>query len=730
MAISDDWTIDYTNRMIYHDSGTTVYEVWELYSWLMDEIDESGTIDDTVPMTAQTPTAYTLVNSWYINEKYYQSFEFLKGGAIKTEAWDASTYDNGIRVITFAGTYNDCVSTDIGKGVTGLTSGHTGTLLDYDNANQIWWIRVNNTGDVFDNTTETIDVDSGTGDGIISTGTNATGEALWTNIYTLGTIRDNTDMYVYQNNSKITAWWTEGHIDILAKVKQAGILIDYGTLTILARQYSTLYENFAVDASGGGRIPIPIGTADDLNNDTGYLSMVFTTASSDFTVGEVIDGGTSGAEGIVTSNTGTAPNITIEYYLIGDVTVDFHSGGAETITGATSGTTATSVSPSAAGPNTGTPATITVTFGGTNQDLSNGNGSRPYSVIIDCQQVALSTVYERLKYLTRRGATGDIDDGSQTVTGESYEAVGDYYIPYDTLAGGTFSEGGTLTSTDQTTFTGTITSDDDRGASDGFLIVRDVSGTVPTDGQNLTNGSVTASVDTASGTDPVATIAQTNDSPFGTFAGGKFFGARGVWITDYKTTDATNFELLDSEGELQTPPNDVPITITGVVNGTQCYVFDSTPTTYLLEEATTQEAGDKYYASDTHTYSGDIAVTVRAREMGYLPFETTGTISDSGISVTAVWLQDPNFKFVVSGESITFADADPDTITRAGNFATDGWLDVMSQVTVEGSTNNDGTYEIASVATSVLTLEASETLTAGTDATGVTLTYTRIEPTW
>ena len=94
-------------------------------------------------------------------------------------------------------------------------------------------------------------------------------------------------------------------------------------------------------------------------------------------------------------------------------------------------------------------------------------------------------------------------------------------------------------------------------------------------------------------------------------------------------------------------------------------------------------------------------------------------------------MQDPNFKFVVSGLSITFADANPDTITRAsGSFITDGWLSVMSQVTVEGSTSNDGTYEIAIVAAGVLTLEATETLTGGTDTTGVTLTYTRRASTW
>ncbi|MFC1653849.1 hypothetical protein ACFL1M_03300 [Patescibacteria group bacterium] len=733
MAIGDDWTIDYTNQMVYHSSGTTVYEMWELYSWLMDEIDESGTIDDTVPMTAQTPTAYTLTNSWYINENYYSSFEYLQGGAVKTEAWDAGTYNAGIRVFTFqSGGYVNAVVGDIGAevGYSGGTPADTGTLLDFDNTNRIWWVRVDDTGDTFANTATALDITdgAGTGAGTLSTAS-TTGEALWTNIYTLGTIASDTLMYIYQNNSQITSWWSDGHIDVLAKVKQAGTLIDYGVLTVYARKYSTLFENFTVDASGGGRIPIPMGTANDLNNNSGFKSITTTAVGTDdFTVGDEISGDTSNARAIITEISGSDPTYTFSYYLIGDLT-DFQTA-AEGITNedATGAATKDGNIPSDVGPNTGTPATITVTFGSTTQDLSNGNGSRPYSVIVDCQQVALSTVYERLKYLTRRGATGDIDDGTQTVVGEQYEATGDYYIPYDTLAGGTFTPGNTLTSTDQSTFSGTITSDYDRASSDGFLIVRNVSGTVPIDGENLTDGSVTASVDTATESDPVEVVAQTNDSPFGTFAGGKLFGARGVWITDYQTSDATNFELIDSEGVLQTPPNNVPITVTGVAQNTQCYVADSVPTTYLNTAATTLVGGDEYQATTTLTYSSDISVTVRAREMGYLPFETSGTISDSGISVTAVWLQDPNFKFTVTGENIQFTNA-TSLITRTGNFTTDGWLAIMSQITVEGSANNDGTYELSAVGTTTVTITGASLTDEGPVA-GVTLTFTRRAPTW
>jgi len=57
LAIGDDFTIDYVNKRIHHSAGATVYTVNELYSWLMDQFDEQGAMDDQIPMSAQTPTA-------------------------------------------------------------------------------------------------------------------------------------------------------------------------------------------------------------------------------------------------------------------------------------------------------------------------------------------------------------------------------------------------------------------------------------------------------------------------------------------------------------------------------------------------------------------------------------------------------------------------------------------------------------------------------------------------
>lgn len=65
----------------------------------------------------------------------------------------------------------------------------------------------------------------------------------------------------------------------------------------------------------------------------------------------------------------------------------------------------------------------------------------------------------------------------------------------------------------------------------------------------------------------VSSYSPEKTAPFGTFAGGKFFGARGVWIENYNVADVKNFQLIDANGDVQTPPNVVGITATDVIAG-------------------------------------------------------------------------------------------------------------------------------------------------------------------
>lgn len=86
--------------------------------------------------------------------------------------------------------------------------------------------------------------------------------------------------------------------------------------------------------------------------------------------------------------------------------------------------------------------------------------------------------------------------------------------------------------------------------------------------------------------------------------------------------------------------------------------------------------------------------------------------------------------YVKGNPQIAFVNSNPDTITRdAGSFITDEFKAGMT-LTVEGSTSNDGTYTIATVAALTLTLDAGDSLTVEAAATGRTLTAEETETTW
>ena len=137
MAILDDFDVDYTNKRIRHVSGTTVYDVNAMYSALMDAFDELAQMKDPVPMSAQTPVEYTMINEWFLDEGEGSfAHRYLKNGAIKTSGYDAK-----IQVLKLlASGYVDCVAGDIGKMVTD-DDGNTGNLLGYLNTLRKWWIR-------------------------------------------------------------------------------------------------------------------------------------------------------------------------------------------------------------------------------------------------------------------------------------------------------------------------------------------------------------------------------------------------------------------------------------------------------------------------------------------------------------------------------------------------------------------------------------------------------------
>ncbi|KKQ26056.1 MAG: hypothetical protein US40_C0004G0091 [Candidatus Roizmanbacteria bacterium GW2011_GWC2_37_13] len=471
MPISSDFTIDYVNKRVYHSSGTTIYTVNELYSYLMDTFDELTQMDDTIPMSAQTPTEYTLINAWFMDDV---SFKYLKTGAVQTNGWTSG----GIRIkpydATGAGTAFG--SSDIGKVITETDTGQTGTILFYDErtATEIGyvWIRPTSGSDTFADVNSAYTVASSSASGVF-TAASASGENLWSNIYTLGSIEedDSQQIYIEQDGSRIfsgSEWWPEAgtrHIDVLIKVKEAGTEINGAQITVFLRHYPSggnadLYDHFGIDLTSGGRNAVPLATSPDLNNTTatatvsGYSdikivfvngTVTYSAISGDFTNLETVTWtGGSGTFLKQTTSTGSGT------MTIGNVTGDAGPLNTETITGSSSGKTAT------ASANMANAYTVGKAF---TQGTDNN-----YSVVIGSATRVLSQVYEYLKYVTRIGST---------------------YTMYPTAT----AQGGAISFT----------------TKQGQLYIR-----AHEDNQ----------------TTPTNTFSPVKASPFGTFAGGKFFGAR------------------------------------------------------------------------------------------------------------------------------------------------------------------------------------------------------------
>lgn len=64
-----------------------------------------------------------------------------------------------------------------------------------------------------------------------------------------------------------------------------------------------------------------------------------------------------------------------------------------------------------------------------------------------------------------------------------------------------------------------------------------------------------------------AAYAENVSAPFGTFAGGKWFVARGWWLTGVMAADSKNYELISDNGTRETPPTSVAVQVGGVVAG-------------------------------------------------------------------------------------------------------------------------------------------------------------------
>jgi len=91
----------------------------------------------------------------------------------------------------------------------------------------------------------------------------ASAATQYSGLKTIGGIVAASPVYVVQNGSKITTFWSNGHIQILVKVKTGGSLIDSGNVTAYSRKWGQSYSHFDVNLSAGGESNAALSTSLD-----------------------------------------------------------------------------------------------------------------------------------------------------------------------------------------------------------------------------------------------------------------------------------------------------------------------------------------------------------------------------------------------------------------------------------------------------------------------------------
>ena len=508
---SDNPTVDGGHNQLRWTGTTGVTNILDLYSALMDLHDNNSAGAGLytafgIPLRAVTPTSFRIgqimsndPDAWFIDP---ESIKHLTGGGLQTTGW---TYSTGVRKGIFrvsTSSLGTIVAGDVG--FTASNGTVTGVLLHVDTNNNDLYIRPTDNTATHDwstvsSGTITVNAHTGTQDAAGVTGNN-----IWTNIFSLGTLVSGTQLYVGQNqtildnseDSGAGLWFGTGQIDILVQTTQESVLIDEGFLTVYARKQNELYDNFVVDASAGGRAPVPLATQDDLNN---------TTA------------GVIAANGIVVSYAGP---------YAADVDADT-----------------------------------------TNED---------YSIQINCNSNPLADVYEYLKYITRRGSLTPTLNG---LTPQQYIGIG---VRLDYA-----SETGTVNIGDEVTGS--------TSGATGYITNKNTGGTYAT--LNNVQGTFVATENVAIGGNSlnnitVTTVTSPKQSPLGTFAGGRFFGAPGVYLTNVPGADLNNYEVIADDGVVYAEPIQVTFTLTGIQTDSEVRIYNDDLTTTRATEITGTETSE------------------------------------------------------------------------------------------------------------------------------------------
>ena len=598
-------------RMIRRASGAsaTVYTTLALYSDVAANADAFQAMGFRNPMLPTTPNEFTLENQYFMPRS---STEWLKEGTIKANwSFTASpdTDGNGVVRVPYSGGTGP-VAGDVGRLITQGDTGDTGTLLDFEtepDGTTVAWIRPTDstptTGDVFDGT-GTLVVTGGTMSTTASTA-GTIGATQYTAFQAIGSVPTSTEVYIYQDRTKITdyqgnfQWWTTdptqslGIISVLLRTETQGVLVAKGDVEVFARRYTSLFDNFRLNVAAGGFAALPLASAPDINNTTGYRTFTGSGGVNTFVAGEATEA-VSGATIVITAVGGTTSVPIIEYYPVGDLT-DIFSSGAQTLTqGSATCTTAAPTANSGGPTDVGTAqgGTVTIAAGDANADHDGNGTNEAYAATVDAQGpgangVPVAKVYERIKYVCTRGQTTDLFTGMNQ-PGESYRGAEAAYF-YDNPTG-TMTETDDLTSgtgdwTARLMSVHTTTTEQD--VAQAFVVVTDQQTSLDSmlnDYFIIDEGADQVQMDTGGAGGSPVSLSSPKASPFGTFTGSQLFGAPAILYTGQADADTQAYTLTDATGNLRVSPNTVTFAVDNTVAGDRVYAARDTGVAGIIDK--------------------------------------------------------------------------------------------------------------------------------------------------